>query len=63
MKNNNGENTRFQLLFQRFKKTLRISENANYYSKQDYEIAEEKFLKSPSEAIAFKFYPPNSKKN
>ena len=45
MKNVSGENTGIQLLLQRYKKIFRIPENINHYSKQDYEIAEKKFLK------------------
>jgi hypothetical protein len=45
MKNSSLENAGIQLLLLRYKKIFRIPENINYYSKQDYEIAEKKFLK------------------
>ena len=34
-----------QLLLNNYKKKFRISENLNYYSKKDYQVAEKKFLK------------------
>jgi hypothetical protein len=45
MKNNNGEHPGMKLLLQRYKRLFGVPENINHYSKQDYEIAEKKFLR------------------
>jgi|WetSurMetagenome_2_1015567.scaffolds.fasta_scaffold09021_4 hypothetical protein len=45
MKNNCGENRGIELLLQRFRKIFRVPENLNHYSKEDYLVAEKKFIK------------------
>ncbi|UCF92330.1 MAG: hypothetical protein JSW39_29370 [Desulfobacterales bacterium] len=45
MNDNSKEKTGIQLLIEESKKKFRISENLDYYSKEDYQIAERKFLK------------------
>ncbi len=39
------KNAGIQLLLDKYKKIFRISENVQYYSKKDYEVAEKKFIK------------------
>jgi hypothetical protein len=45
MKNNCREYSGIELLLQRFRKIFRVPENLNHYSKEDYEVAEKKFIK------------------
>ena len=45
MKKNIVKNTGIRLLIDRYKKKFRISENLKYYSREDYQSAEKKFLK------------------
>jgi len=45
LEKNFKENEGMRLLLKHYRKIFRISENLNYYSKKDYEIAEKKFLK------------------
>lgn len=45
MKKNSGRLTGIHLLLEKYRKMFRIPENLNYYSDEDYQIAEKKFLK------------------
>lgn len=39
------KNTGLKMLLKKYKTIFRIPENLNYYSKEDYQIAEKKFIK------------------
>ena len=45
MKKDFIKDTGIQLLLDKYKKKFRISENLKYYSREDYQSAEKKFLK------------------
>ena len=45
MKKHSPKNLGIQLLLKKYKKIFRIPENLNYYTEEDYRIAEKKFIK------------------
>jgi len=45
MKKECSKNSGLKMLLKKYKKIFRIPENLNYYSKEDYQIAEKKFVK------------------
>jgi hypothetical protein len=45
MKINSIEDKGIRLLLKKYKELFRIPENLNYYSEEDYRIAEKKFIK------------------
>jgi hypothetical protein len=45
MQRNLRENSGIQLLLKRYRSLFQISENLNYYSREDFKVAEKKFLK------------------
>ena len=40
-----NRNAGIKLLIKKYKKTFQIPENMKYYSKEDYKVAEKKFIK------------------
>ena len=45
MKKHSIKDIGIQLLLKKYKKIFRIPENLNYYSEEDYRIAEKRFIK------------------
>jgi len=45
MEKNVSEKTGIQALVEKYREMFRIPENLNYYSEEDYQTAERKFLK------------------
>ena len=43
--NDYSRNSGIKLLVEKYRKAFRVAENLNYYSKENYKIAERKFLK------------------
>ena len=45
MKKNDEQNLGIQMLINKYKKIFRTTENVDYYSKDDYKVAEKKYIK------------------